>query len=148
MWRGVPIHKFLMLQHSSKSWQRMVISETVKQTEPSRRPINSESEEAPTDSSTSTGAACWGGWKSAIPASHWDLQVTLGELERLCEAVCQVTHTESSSGGGTASSRGSVGWPPPRSHKGDKHCICKQPSPCFPLRQNWIQVLALPLRGR
>lgn len=30
-------------------------------------------------------------WKSAIPASHWDPQVTLGEL---IEAVCHVTHRE------------------------------------------------------
>lgn len=42
-----------------------------------------------------------------------------GELERLCEAVCQVTHTESSLGGGEASLRGSVGRLPPQNHKGD-----------------------------
>ena len=76
--QGGPIPKFLMLEPSSNPWQRMVISEGVKHTESSRSPVNSESERHWQIPALALGAACWGGWKSAIPASFWGLQVTLG----------------------------------------------------------------------
>ena len=75
--QGGPIPKFLKLEPSSNPWQRMVIS-GVKHTEFSRSPINSESERHRQIPAPALGAACWGGWKSAIPASFWGLQVTLG----------------------------------------------------------------------
>ena len=67
--QGGPIPKFLMLEPSSNPWQRMVVSEGVKHAESGRSPISSEFERHRQIPAPALGAACWGGWKSAIPAS-------------------------------------------------------------------------------
>lgn len=59
------------------------------------------------------GAACCDAWKAAIPASHWDVQVILRELERLCTIVCQVTHMESITLDGRSLGEGAWAGHPP-----------------------------------
>ena len=110
--QGGPIPKFLMLEPSSNPWQRMVVSEGVKHAESGRSPISSEFERHRQIPAPALGAACWGGWKSAIPASFRGLQVTLGSWKGFARLSVE-SPTQSSLGGGEASLRGSVGRPPP-----------------------------------
>lgn len=66
------------------------------------------SKEAPTDSSPRLGAVCWGALEVCHPSLPLGPAGMAGGAGKAREAVCRVTHTESSSGGGR--SLGEAAW--------------------------------------
>lgn len=83
------------------------------------------SKEALTDSSPRLGAVCWGaleGCHLSLPLGPAGTAGGAGKALRGC--LSSHPHRELLRRW-KEPGRGSVGWPPPRKQKGDKHCVCK-----------------------